>query len=41
MYGEGAVAERMCQKWFPKFCAGDFSLDNAPQSGRSVEVDSD
>ena len=24
-----------------KFCAGNFSLDNAPQSGRSIEVDSD
>ena len=40
VYGEGAVTDRMYQKWFSKFCAGDFSLDNAPQSGRSVEVDS-
>ena len=39
MYGEGAVTDQMCQKWFVKFCAGDFSLDNAPQSGRPVEVD--
>ena len=31
----------MCQKWFAKFCAGDFSLDDAPWSGRPVEVDSD
>ena len=30
----------MCQKWFEKFCAGDFSLDGVPQSGRPVEVDS-
>ena len=30
----------MCQKWFVKFCAGDFSLDDAPRSGRPVEVDS-
>ena len=28
-------------KWFAKFYAGDFSLDDAPQSGRPVEVDSD
>ena len=28
-------------KWFAKFCAGDFSLDDAPRSGRPVEVDSD
>ena len=41
VYGEGAVTDRTCQKWFAKFCAGVFSLDNAPQSGRPVEVDSD
>ena len=41
VYGEGAVTDRMCQKWFVKFRAGDFSLDNAPRSGRPVEVDSD
>ena len=40
MYGEGAVTDRMCQKWFAKLRAGDFSLDNAPRSGRPVEVDS-
>ena len=26
---------------FAKLCAGDFSLDDAPQSGKPVEVDSD
>ena len=31
----------MCQKWFTKFCAGDFSVDYAPQSGTQVEVDRD
>ena len=31
----------MYQEWFAKFCAGDFLLDDAPQSGRPVEVDSD
>ena len=41
MCGEGAVTDRMCQKWFAKFRAGDFSLDDAPRSGRPVEVDSD
>ena len=30
VYGEGAVTDRRCQKWFAKFCVGDFSLDNAP-----------
>ena len=40
VYGEGAVADRMCQKWFAKYHAGDFLLNDAPQSGRPVEVDS-
>ena len=39
--GEGAVTDQTCQKWFAKFHAGDFSLDDAPQSGRLVEVDRD
>ena len=30
-----------CQKWFTKFCAGDFLLDDALWLGRPVEVDSD
>ena len=25
VYGEAAVTDRMCQKWFAKFHAGDFS----------------
>ena len=41
VYGEGAVTDRTCQRWFVKLRAGDFSLDNAPRSGRPVEVDSD
>ena len=41
VYGEGAVTDRTCQKWFAKFHAGDFLLDDAPRSGRPVEVDSD
>lgn len=40
VYGEGAVTDRTCQKWFAKFRAGDFSLDHAPRLGRPVEVDS-
>ena len=27
--GEGAVTDQTCQKWFVKFRAGDFSLDDA------------
>ena len=41
VYGEGAVTDQMCQKWFAKFCAGDFSLHDAPLSGRPAEADSD
>ena len=41
VYGEGSVTDRVCQKWFVKFRTGDFSLDDASQLGRLVEVDSD
>ena len=41
VYGEGAVTDGMCHKWFVKFHAGDSSLDNSPRLGRPVEVDSD
>ena len=41
MYRAGAVTDETSQKWFVKFCAGDFSLDNAPWSGGPVEVNSD
>ena len=40
VYGESLVIDWTCQKWFAKFHAGDFSLDDAPQSSRPVEVDS-
>ena len=39
-YREGAATDWMCQKCFVKFLARDFSLDDAPQSGKQVEVDS-
>ena len=41
VHGEGAVMDRTCQEWVAKLCAGDFPLDDAPRSGRPVEVDSD
>ena len=41
VYGDGAVTDGMCQKWFARLRAGDFSLDDAPRSGRPVEIDSD
>ena len=41
VYEEGAVTDRTCQKWFAKFHAGDFSLEDVPRLGKPVEVDSD
>ena len=41
VHGEGAVTDRTCQKWFAEFHAADFLPDDAPQSGRPVEVDSE
>ena len=41
VHPDGAVTDWMGQKWFVKFCAGDFSLDDAPWVGRPLEVDSD
>ena len=40
VYGKGTETGWMCQKWLDKFCAGDFSQDDALWSGRLVEVDS-
>ena len=34
------MTDRTYQKWFAKFRAGDFSLDDAPRLGRPVEIDS-
>ena len=41
VYGEGTVIDQMCQKWFVKFYARGFSLDDASWLGRPVEVHSD
>ena len=41
VYGKGAVTDQMCQKWFVKFHAGDFSLDNAAQPCKPGEVNND
>ena len=30
VFGEGAMTDPMGQKWFVKFHAGDFSLEDAP-----------
>ena len=39
MYREGVITQQIYQKWFVKFCAGNFSLDNVSQLGRPVEID--
>ena len=33
------MTSQMCQKWFAKFHAGDFSLNDAPRLGRPVDSD--
>ena len=40
VYGEGAMTNRTCQKWFAKFQAEDFSLDDTPRSGILDKIDS-
>ena len=34
VYGEGAVSERTVQKWFAKFKAGDFNLEDQERPSR-------
>ena len=34
------MTDETCQMWFVKFHAGDSLLDDAPQLGRPVQVDS-
>lgn len=41
VYGEDAIKEQTCRKWFARFRARNFDLDDAPRSGRPVEVDND
>ena len=41
VYREGAVTDWTYQKWFAKFHAADFLLDDALGSGTPAEVDSD
>ena len=34
VYGEHALAERKCQKWFARFKSGDFGLENEERPGQ-------
>ena len=40
IYGEHALAERTCQKWFARFKSGDFGLEakNALGSQKSLKI---
>ena len=33
VFGDGAVTDRMCQKWLVTFSAGDYLLDSATRPG--------
>ena len=41
VYGEDALNERTCKKWFARFTAGDFDLNDRDRSGRPLEVNDD
>ncbi|CAK9833044.1 Histone-lysine N-methyltransferase SETMAR [Anthophora retusa] len=41
VYGEGAVAERTVRKWFARFKAGDFDLEDQERPGRPSTRDED
>lgn len=41
VYGDNALQERQCQRWFAKFSSGDFDLKDTPRPGRPNEVDDD
>ena len=34
VYGEHALAERTCQKWFARFKSGDFGLEDEERPGQ-------
>jgi hypothetical protein len=33
VYGEGSIAERTAQKWFPRFKQGNSDMSDTPRSG--------
>ena len=40
-YGDNAVNERSCRRWFSRFRSGDFSLKDEPKEGRPKKLDSE
>jgi len=41
VYGDQTISVNQCQRWFQKFRAGNYSLEDEPRPGRSVELDED
>ncbi|KAF3422114.1 hypothetical protein E2986_11272 [Frieseomelitta varia] len=41
VFGEGTVSDRTCVRWFEKFEAGDFDINDKPRSGRPSLIDDD
>jgi len=41
VYGDNAVSESVCRKWFARFRSGNFNLEDAPRSGRPSEISDD
>lgn len=41
VYGDGAISDRVCRKWFEKFRCGNYDLDDEDRSGRPPELDTD
>ena len=41
IYGDGAIAERIVRKWFPKFKADDFNLEDQERPSRPSVIDKD
>ena len=39
VYGEHALAERTCQKWFERFKSGDFGLEDKERPGQSEKFE--
>ena len=41
VYGENALSSRTCRKWFHRFKAGNFCLQDEERSGRPSQTDED
>jgi len=41
IYGDRTISVSQCQRWFQKFRAGNYSLEDESRSGKSVEFNED